>query len=46
MGGALYVFNLKAEPMEMLRRSGTFDVIGADDFFWLATTYSTPCTSG
>ncbi len=35
MGGALYLFSLKADPTEMLRRSGTFDVIGADNFFWL-----------
>ena len=35
MGGALYLFNLKSEPMQMLRRSGTFDEIGADNFFKL-----------
>jgi len=35
MGGALYLFNLKSEPMEMLRRSGVFDEIGADNFFKL-----------
>ena len=35
MGGALYLFNLKSEPMEMLRRSGAFDTIGADNFFKL-----------
>ena len=35
MGGALYLFNLKAEPLEMLKRSGAFDEIGADNFFWL-----------
>ena len=35
MGGALYLFNLKTEPMEMLRRSGVFDEIGAENFFKL-----------
>ena len=35
MGGALYLFNLKSEPMEMLKRSGAFDEIGADNFFKL-----------
>jgi SulP family sulfate permease len=35
MGGALYLFNLKSEPMEMLQRSGAFDVIGAGNFFKL-----------
>jgi len=35
MGGALYIFNLKNEPMEMLRRSGAFEVIGAENFFKL-----------
>jgi SulP family sulfate permease len=33
MGGALYLFNLKEEPMEMLRRSGAYETIGADNFF-------------
>lgn len=35
MGGALYLFNLKSEPMEMLKRSGAFHEIGADNFFKL-----------
>ncbi|MEO6624344.1 MAG: sodium-independent anion transporter, partial [Burkholderiaceae bacterium] len=35
MGGALYLFNVKAEPMDMLRRSGAFDAIGADNIFQL-----------
>ncbi len=35
MGGALYIFNLKNEPLEMLRRTGAFDTIGADNFFML-----------
>ncbi len=33
MGGALYLFNVKEEPMEMLRRSGAYETIGADNFF-------------
>jgi SulP family sulfate permease len=32
-GGALYLFNLKEEPMEMLRRSGAYEAIGVDNFF-------------
>ncbi|MFO1191201.1 MAG: SulP family inorganic anion transporter [Rhodoferax sp.] len=35
LGGALYLFNLKNEPMEMLRRSGVADEIGEDNFFRL-----------
>ena len=35
IGGALYIFNLKNEPMEMLRRSGALEVIGAENFFIL-----------
>jgi SulP family sulfate permease len=35
MGGALYLFNLKAEPMAMLRRCGVFDEIGEGNFFKL-----------
>ena len=35
MGGALYIFNLKNEPLEMLRRTGAFDAIGTDNFFML-----------
>jgi SulP family sulfate permease len=35
LGGALYLFNLKDEPMEMLRRSGVADEIGEDNFFRL-----------
>lgn len=33
MGGALYVFHMKDEPLEMLRRSGAYAQIGADNFF-------------
>lgn len=33
MGGALYLFNVKEEPMEMLRRSGAYETIGAGNFF-------------
>jgi len=33
MGGALSLFNVKEEPMEMLRRSGAYETIGADNFF-------------
>lgn len=33
LGGALYLFNVKEEPMEMLRRSGAYETIGADNFF-------------
>ena len=33
LGGALYLFNVKEEPLEMLRRSGSYETIGADNFF-------------
>lgn len=33
MGGALYLFNVKEEPMEMLRLSGAYETIGAGNFF-------------
>lgn len=35
LGGGLYIFYMKDEPMEMLRRCGAFDVIGAENFFRL-----------
>jgi len=35
LGGALYVFYMKDEPMEMMRRCGAYDVIGAENFFRL-----------
>jgi len=35
LGGALYIFYMKDEPMEMLRRCGAYDVIGAENFFRL-----------
>ena len=33
LGGALYLFNVKEEPLDMLRRSGAYDTIGAENFF-------------
>ena len=33
LGGALYLFNMKDEPLEMLRRSGVAQAIGAENFF-------------
>jgi len=33
LGGGLYLFNVKDEPLHMLHRSGVFDQIGADHFF-------------
>jgi SulP family sulfate permease len=33
LGGALYLFNMKDEPLDMLRRSGVFETIGAENFF-------------
>lgn len=33
MGGALYLFNLKDEPLDMLRRSGVLDTIGTENLF-------------
>ena len=35
MGGALYIFNMKEEPLQMLRNCGVVDEIGADHFFAL-----------
>ena len=35
LGGALYIFYMKDEPMEMMRRCGAYDVIGAENFFRL-----------
>ena len=35
LGGGLYIFHMKDEPLQMLRRSGQFDVIGAENFFAL-----------
>jgi SulP family sulfate permease len=33
LGGALYVFNMKEEPLDMLRRSGVLASIGTENFF-------------
>jgi SulP family sulfate permease len=33
IGGALYLFNVKDKPLEMLKRCGAFDDIGADNIF-------------
>ncbi len=33
LGGGLYIFNMKDEPLQMLHRSGVFEQIGADHFF-------------
>jgi SulP family sulfate permease len=33
IGGALYVFNMKDEPLDMLRRSGAYAHIGSENFF-------------
>ena len=35
MGGALYIFNMKDEPLQMLQRCGAFEQIGAQNFFRL-----------
>ncbi len=35
LGGGLYIFHIKHEPLQMLRRSGAFDQVGADNFFTL-----------
>jgi SulP family sulfate permease len=35
LGGGLYIFNMKAEPLRMLRQSGQYDVIGSENFFEL-----------
>jgi sulfate permease, SulP family len=35
IGGDLYIFNMKDEPLEMMRRCGAFEEVGADHFFQL-----------
>ena len=35
LGGGLYLFHVKEEPLQTLRRCGVFDQIGADNFFKL-----------
>ena len=35
LGGGLYIFNLKEEPLRMLRKSGQYEEIGAENFFGL-----------
>ena len=35
LGGGLYLFHVKDEPLQTLRRCGVFDQIGADNFFKL-----------
>ena len=35
LGGGLYTFHMKDEPLAMLRKSGAFDAIGAENFFTL-----------
>lgn len=35
IGGALYIFHMKDEPLQMLRRCGAFDEIGSGNFFVL-----------
>lgn len=35
LGGGLYIFHMKDEPLDMLRRCGAFDEIGTDNFFRL-----------
>lgn len=35
LGGGLYIFHIKHEPLQMLRRSGAFEAIGANNFFAL-----------
>lgn len=35
LGGALYVFNMRDEALELMHRSGAYDVIGAENFFRL-----------
>jgi SulP family sulfate permease len=35
LGGGLYLFNVKEEPLGMLRRSGQLDVIGPENLFAL-----------
>jgi SulP family sulfate permease len=33
LGGGLYIFHMKDEPMQTLHRCGVFDEIGRDNFF-------------
>jgi SulP family sulfate permease len=33
LGGDLFLYHVKDEPLEMMRRSGVFDEIGAANFF-------------
>ncbi len=35
LGGTLYFYYMKDEPLEMLKRCGAYDVIGAENFFRL-----------
>jgi SulP family sulfate permease len=35
LGGGLYIFHMKDEPLAMLRKSGAFGAIGAENFFTL-----------
>ena len=35
LGSGLYIFHMKDEPLAMLRKSGAFDAIGAENFFTL-----------
>ena len=35
LGGALYIFHMKDEPLAMLRASGAWETIGAENFFTL-----------
>ncbi len=35
LGGALYVFYMKDEPLELMQRCGAYDVIGKENFFRL-----------
>ena len=37
LGGGLYLFNMKDEPMQTLRQCGAVDAIGADNFFPLGS---------
>ncbi len=37
MGGGLYLFNLKEEPMSMLQRNGSDEIIGLQNFFPLGS---------
>jgi len=35
LGGSLYIFHMKDEPLAMLRKSGAYDAIGKENFFTL-----------